>query len=76
MRLRLPFPELLEIPMFTLTVPFPLLSLTLRVELVRARRARPASTPPPLTRTEWRLLLRNELTPHLLRDVGLDDSRE
>jgi len=62
--------------MFTLTVPFPLLRLTLRVELVQVRRRRPVCTPPPLTQTQWRQLLRSELTPHLLRDVGLDDSRE
>jgi hypothetical protein len=72
-----PCPNLVRkvIPMFTLTVPFPFLRLALHVELARVVRTRPTSTAPPLSRSELRERLRREVSQHLLRDVGLDDSR-
>ena len=72
--LLLSIPYTMVVPMFTLTLPFPFLRFTLRVELERLTRRRPTSTPPPLSRSALRERFRNSLSPHLLRDVGLDDS--
>jgi hypothetical protein len=64
------------ISMLTLTVPLRFARFTLRVELTRPPRPQPMGKPPPLTRAEFRRVLSGRLSPHLLRDVGLDDSRE
>jgi hypothetical protein len=61
--------------MTEVTLPFLLLRLSLRVEFVQVpfrTTNRVASRP---TRVELKKALRRELSPHLLRDVGLDDSR-
>ena len=61
--------------MTRVTLPIPLLRLTLRIEFVRvAFRSTNRAAPRP-TRFELKEALRRELSPHLLRDVGLDDSR-
>ena len=61
--------------MTEVTLPFLFLRLSLRVEFVRhpfGPTNRVASRP---TRVELRETLRKQLNPHLLRDVGLDESR-
>ena len=61
--------------MFTLTLPFRLFSFDLRVELVRLSRKELTTPQPPPTRVELLERFHRTLSPHLLRDVGLDDSR-
>jgi hypothetical protein len=61
--------------MTQLTLPFPFLRLGVRVELFRVAPSPPQRATPPPTRTELRDALRPRLSVHLLRDVGLDDSR-
>jgi hypothetical protein len=61
--------------MTQVTLPNALLRLALRVAFVKAAfRPRNRVVPRP-TRVELKEALRKELSPHLLRDVGLDDSR-
>jgi hypothetical protein len=62
--------------MFTLTVPFAFGRFTLRLDFQRAASRPQPQAPPRLTRVQLRERLRRELNPHLLRDVGLDDSRQ
>jgi hypothetical protein len=62
--------------MFTLTVPFAFGRFKLRVDFERSPSRPQPQAPPRLTRVQLRERFRRELSPHLLRDVGLDDSRE
>jgi hypothetical protein len=62
--------------MFTLTVPFPFVRFALRLDFERATSRPQSQAPPRLTREQLRERFRRELSPHLLRDVGLDDSRQ
>ncbi|MET0429697.1 MAG: hypothetical protein ABW026_14530 [Microvirga sp.] len=60
-------------------ITLPLVWLTIRIDVVHAARRRAAHhrTPPPLSWSETRSMrdaLRASLNPHLLRDVGLDES--
>jgi hypothetical protein len=62
--------------MFTLTVPFAFGRFTLRLDFERPPSRPQPQAPPPLTRVQFRERFRRELSPHLLRDVGLEDSRQ
>ena len=61
--------------MTQVTLPIPLLRLALRVEFVRVAFRSTNGVAPRPTRVELKEAFRKELSPHLLRDVGLDDSR-
>jgi hypothetical protein len=67
--------KLLWESMKQVTLPFPFVWLTIRVEPAAdaRRRARFVASPPPTgtSKAAQKLLL----SPHLLRDIGLDDSR-
>jgi hypothetical protein len=61
--------------MTQVTLPIPVFRFALRIELVRVA-FRPTNRVARRSRqVELREALRSELSPHLLRDVGLDDSR-
>ncbi len=67
--------KLLEVTMTQVTLPNALLRLASRLEFVKVVFRPTNGVVPRPTRVELKEALRKEVSPHLLRDVGLDDSR-
>jgi hypothetical protein len=61
--------------MTQVTLPVPLFRLALRVEFVKVAFRPTNRVVPRPTRVDLKEAFRKELGPHLLQDVGLDDSR-
>jgi hypothetical protein len=58
-----------------ITLPFPFIWLTIRVELAPVARRRASSAAPSPPVDVLKSSLKQSVSAHLLQDIGLDDSR-